>query len=199
MTDLSQSQQAAAFHGLAINQAVAPQERLAFALQALDLYEAEVERMQAQLDEECKPCLIETYGQPLRLDPDNPRTYVDAGGMRVVNADTVTALRERDRARAEVRAAHEELDVNDKAWRAERDTLLAQLEKTCATLMREERAHADTIASLDKARSLAYIGELAIAYVDTPDGSDETEQAYHELDAAIRHMRAVDAREFGRG
>lgn len=42
---LSPIQEAAAFHGLATNLAVPPADRLAMALQALDLYEAEVERM----------------------------------------------------------------------------------------------------------------------------------------------------------
>lgn len=40
------SAEAAAFHGLATNAAHPISERLALALQALDLYEAEVERLQ---------------------------------------------------------------------------------------------------------------------------------------------------------
>lgn len=33
----------------------------------------------------------------LQLDPDISSAYIDAEGRRVINADTVTALRERDR------------------------------------------------------------------------------------------------------
>lgn len=43
--ELSPSQQAAAFHGLATNRAYPLEERYRLALKALDLYEAEVERL----------------------------------------------------------------------------------------------------------------------------------------------------------
>lgn len=43
---MSLSMQAAAFHGLATNLALAPRERFRLALQALDLYKAELERLQ---------------------------------------------------------------------------------------------------------------------------------------------------------
>lgn len=46
---LTQSEQAAAFHGLAINPTVSPGDRLELALQALNLYEAEVERLREQV------------------------------------------------------------------------------------------------------------------------------------------------------
>lgn len=44
MGEMTPSQQAAAFHGLAINRSVPPDERLALALQALGLYETELNR-----------------------------------------------------------------------------------------------------------------------------------------------------------
>ena len=44
----------------------------------------------------------------------------------------------------------------------------------------------------------AHIAELAIAYVNAPEGTDRVSQAYHELEAAVRHMQAVDARQAGR-
>ena len=48
---LTPSQQAAAFHGLAMNVAYPSEERWSCALRALALYEAEVERLQELLDD----------------------------------------------------------------------------------------------------------------------------------------------------
>lgn len=46
---MSPGQEAAAFHGLATNLAYPPDERLRLALKALDLYEAEVRRLQEEI------------------------------------------------------------------------------------------------------------------------------------------------------
>jgi predicted ArsR family transcriptional regulator len=48
--EMSPSQQAAAWHGMATNTARSQDERLRLALKALDLYEAEVERLYEILD-----------------------------------------------------------------------------------------------------------------------------------------------------
>lgn len=45
MSELTHSQQAAAFHGLASNLVIPTRKRLSFALIALNMYEAEVERL----------------------------------------------------------------------------------------------------------------------------------------------------------
>lgn len=53
MTDqMTTSQEAAAFHGLATNQAYPLAERYEIALKALNLYEAEIERLRAWLTED---------------------------------------------------------------------------------------------------------------------------------------------------
>lgn len=49
--DLTPTQRAAAFHGLATNASLQPADRLQCALQALDLYEAEVKSLRGQLAE----------------------------------------------------------------------------------------------------------------------------------------------------
>jgi hypothetical protein len=75
VSELTGTAKAAAFHGLATNRAVSPGERLELALQALDIYEAEAERMgpvieaalawRSMLDEMGS---VEAYNRPVEVD-----------------------------------------------------------------------------------------------------------------------------------
>lgn len=62
----------------------------------------------------------------LRLDPEHPNAFIDAAGHRAINANTVTALRQRDEARAALAKQIEETEEIAGELAAER-TLLDQL------------------------------------------------------------------------
>lgn len=51
------------------------------------------------------------------------------------------------------------------------------------------------IAEVERLRIRDHIAELAIGYVSEPvENTDRVTERYYELEAAVRHMQAVDAR-----
>ena len=50
------------------------------------------------------------------------------------------------------------------------------------------------LGEVDRLRAHVDLTDAAIAYVDATEGTDEVEQCWHELNAAVDHYRAVMAR-----
>jgi hypothetical protein len=114
---------------------------------------------------------------PLRLDPDNPNAYVDADGMRAVNADTVTALCERDQAREQLDIATTTADEMTRAVKrlvGERDQARATVirrEERIAQLVAENRRNGTLICllrDLDEQRDRAWAAHDTVGEPDRP-------------------------------
>lgn len=80
---MNESEERAAFHGSALNQGYPTPERLYFALRACELYEAEVERLRAEVaarlnDDDYDPAPIIVEYDRVVAERDSYRAVVDA-------------------------------------------------------------------------------------------------------------------------
>lgn len=109
----------------------------------------------------------------------------------------------------EFRDAYTEFQDRNPGWRAfwtdHHQYALDAAMKALATVLdlptqnARERATGRKQAADALAAEQNTIAELAIAYVELPEESGQVTGAYHELESAVRHMRAVESRLTGGG